>query len=56
MMLAPYVDPENKVWKMFLMLQEVVDLVFAPKMTESMLSYFELLYSNFLSEYKKTLS
>jgi hypothetical protein len=53
MMLAPYVDPENKVWKMFLMLQEVVDLVFAPKMTESMLSYFELLYSNFLSEYKK---
>jgi hypothetical protein len=47
MMLAPYIDPKNEHWILFLMLQEVVDLVFAPRLTESTLGYFELLYSEF---------
>jgi hypothetical protein len=52
MMLAPYIDPKNEHWRLFLMLQEVVDLVFAPRLPESTLGYFELLYSEFLCEYK----
>lgn len=43
----------KKYWKMFMMLQEVVDIVFAPRLTETILVEYSILYSEFLILYKE---
>ena len=43
----------KKYWKMFMMLQEVVDIVFAPRLTETILVEYSILYSEFLIVYKE---
>ena len=47
------VPKDNKVWKMFINLQEIVDLVMAPKHTLASLDYYEELYAYFLKHFKK---
>jgi hypothetical protein len=40
-------------WKLLIQLQEVTDIVFAPKLTESLLNYFSEVYTNHLKLFQK---
>lgn len=52
--LGDYVDDDaDKHWKLFLQLQSIVDIVFAPKLTTSMLNYYSELYEKHLKLFRK---
>lgn len=48
LMLSSSIFAYKKYWKLFLMLQEIVDIAVAPRLTESILSQFDILYEEFL--------
>lgn len=52
-MLSKYVRPESKPWKLLLMLQEIVKILCAPELNETMLNYFSLLYEEYLNLFIK---
>ena len=49
LILSKLVDKRNKHWQLLLMLQEITDIVMAPKITDAMLTQFDLLYFEFLN-------
>ena len=51
--LGDCVEDNDKHWELIMQLQEITDIVFAPKITESMLLYFSELYENHLLLFKK---
>ncbi len=57
-MLAPiiggnvYGEQALTYWELFIVLQEIVDLIMAPSLTESLLNYMSQLIENFLSQFK----
>ena len=53
LMLAPYIPASEKSWKLFLKLQEAVDIMCAPRLNRTILVQFEWLWSEFLIDYKK---
>ena len=53
LMLAEFIDSNDQHWELFIRLQEIVDIVFAPTLYESTLDYFEIIYAEFLNDYKE---
>ena len=49
LILSKLVYKRNKHWQLLLMLQEITDIVMAPKITDAMLTQFDLLYFKFLN-------
>ena len=47
------VQENDKLWELLMQLQEITDIVFAPKITEHLLQYFSELYENHLRLFKK---
>ena len=47
------IPQESECWLLFLTLEEIFDIIFAPKISDSSLMYFEKLYSQFLELFKK---
>ena len=50
-MLGDHIDEKDQHWNLFIRLQEIVDLVFAPILYESTLGYFEIIYAEFLNDF-----
>ena len=48
LMLAPAITEKKKYWKLFLMLQEIVDICVAPTLNDTLLDCYSLLYEEFL--------
>lgn len=46
-------DDDDDHWKLFIQLQEITDIVFAPKLTESLLNYFSEVYAKHLKLFRK---
>ena len=46
-----FIENEDKVWKLLILLQEVVDIIYASKFTKPMLKYFEELYVEFMTNF-----
>ena len=51
-MLCDYVGVKNFNWKLFLLLQEIVDIIMTPLLDDSTLSYFEQIFANLLTDFK----
>lgn len=51
--ISHFVPSDSEHWGLILALSEILDLVMAPKHTESSLAYFERLYQSFLETFKK---
>jgi hypothetical protein len=51
--LGPFIQMGDRHWALFLQLQTLVDIAYAPSLTDSMLDYFEELYEDHMLLYKK---
>jgi hypothetical protein len=51
--LGPFIPMGDRHWALFLQLQTLVDIAYAPSLTDSMLDYFEELYEDHMLLYKK---
>jgi len=52
-MIADWIVPDaQEIWNLFLILQEIVDIVFAIKLTNSLVSHLKMLVKEFLSQFK----
>ena len=51
-MLCDYVGVKNFNWKLFLLLQEIVDIIMTPFLDDSTLWYFEQIFANLLTDFK----
>ena len=49
-----FIENEDKVRKLLILFQEVVDIIYASKFTEPMLKYFEELYVEFMTNANNT--
>ena len=52
LMLSDLIEVDNKYWKLFVLFQEIADIIFSPVIYESTLLHFEELYADFLSRFK----
>jgi len=50
--LGPYVESGNNIWEIYILLREITDMVFAPSVQKSQLSYLKGVIELFLSSYK----
>ena len=46
--LSDYVDTDDELWEFLIQLQVIIDISFAPKLNDSILSYFDELYCDHL--------
>jgi hypothetical protein len=44
---SQFVDLKSKPWRLLLQLQEIIDIILAPKITEGMLAHFATQYAEF---------
>ena len=51
--LGPFIPMGDRHWALFLQLQRLVNIAYAPSLTDSMLDYFEELYEDHMLLYKK---
>jgi hypothetical protein len=51
--LGPFIPMGDRHWALFLQLQTLVDIAYAPSLTDTMLDYFEELYEDHMLLYKK---
>ena len=52
LMVSDLIEVDNKYWKLFVLFQEIADIIFSPVIYESTLLHFEELYADFLSRFK----
>jgi hypothetical protein len=50
---ANRIPVDNQYWHLIISLSEIIDIVMAPKLSESMLCYFEVIYASFLLQFKR---
>ena len=48
---SQFVDLKSKPWRLLLQLQEIIDIILAPKITEGMLAHFATQYAEFLENF-----
>ena len=49
LMISSVFIQEKKYWKLFLQLQEIVDILTGPRIDDATLNYYEIIYAEFLT-------